>query len=109
MLAFSKFFIDRSFNILLIYGLQDSVIDSIFSFIFESIVVVVANIIYINQIKICQSKINNYCRNPYLKGVCASSNPPSVLYEISLSGQPEPVQVHVTLFGLAPLRSSVSF
>ena len=53
MLAFSKFFIDRSFNILLIYGLQDSVIDSIFSFIFEFVVVVVANIIYINQIKIC--------------------------------------------------------
>ena len=53
MLAFSKFFIDRSFNILLIYGLQYSVIDSIFSFIIESIVVVVANIIYINQIKIC--------------------------------------------------------
>jgi len=55
MLAFSKFFIDRSFNILLIYVLQYSVIDSIFSFIIESIVVVVvvANIIYINQIKIC--------------------------------------------------------
>jgi hypothetical protein len=54
MLAFSKFFIDRSFNILLIYGLQDSVIDSIFYFIFESIaVVVVTNITYINQIKIC--------------------------------------------------------
>ncbi len=51
-------------------------------------------------------KIHYY---PSLLGVCASSNPPSVLYEISLSGQPEPVQVHVTLFGLAPLRSSVSF
>jgi hypothetical protein len=44
-----------------------------------------------------------------LKGVCASNNPPSVLYEISLSGQPEPMQGYVTHFGLAPLRSSVSF
>jgi hypothetical protein len=38
--------------------------------------------------------------------VCASSNPPSVLYEISLSGQPEQVQELTVLFGLAPLRSS---
>jgi hypothetical protein len=41
--------------------------------------------------------------------LCASSNPPSVLYEISLSGQPELVQEHTVLFGLAPLRSSFSF
>jgi len=43
--------------------------------------------------------LDNRCRerlfiilkwNPSLLVVCASNNPPSVLYEISLSGQPEP-------------------
>ena len=48
MLAFSKFFIDRSFNILLIYGLQDSVIDSIFSFVLSLLLLLLLPILSIS-------------------------------------------------------------
>jgi len=41
--------------------------------------------------------------------VCASSNPPSVLCGIPLSGQPEQMQDPCALFGLAPLGSAFSF
>jgi hypothetical protein len=41
--------------------------------------------------------------------VCASSNPPSVLCGIPLSGQPEQMQDPYALFGLAPLGSAFSF
>ena len=62
-----------------------------------------ANEILVNSLqKLLVANFDDVC-------VCASSNPPSVLSGIPLSGQPEQVQDFYALFGLAPLGSAVSF
>jgi len=50
-----------------------------------------------------------YWTNHHVLWLCASSNPPSVLCGIPLSGQPEQMQDPYALFGLAPLGSAFSF
>jgi hypothetical protein len=62
-----------------------------------------------HQIKIKALLTPAYWTTPCCMILCASSNPPSVLCGIPLSGQPEQMQDPYALFGLAPLGSAFSF